>query len=131
MALTVTIQDQFPVGQITHTLEFVVQNERLAVHELIEQRVLQEVALHNSQPLERFSPLIQPVPREKSLNGEKKSYVRQVNVEKQIALALQAFGQNGYFILVDDNQVERLDDVILMTDSTKISFIKLVPLVGG
>lgn len=131
MALTVTIQDQFPVGQITHTLEFVVQNERLAVHELIEQRVLQEVALHNSRPLERFSPLIQPVPREKSLNSENKNRLRRVNVEKQIALALQAFGQNGYFILVDDNQVERLDDVILMTDNTKISFIKLVPLVGG
>ena len=131
MPQTVTIQDQFPVGQITHTLDFVVQNERLAVHELIEQRVLQEVALHGSKPLQRFNPLIQPVPREKSLNDKKKSTVRQVNAEKQIALALQAFGQNSFFILVNDNQVERLDDVILMTDSTKISFIKLVPLVGG
>lgn len=47
MALTVTIQEQLPIGKVTHELNFVVQDERLSVHELIRERVEQKAALHN------------------------------------------------------------------------------------
>jgi hypothetical protein len=45
-------------------------------------------------------------------------------------VALQAFERNGYFIIPGDRQVESLDEDIIIGPSTKVLFIKLVPLVG-
>ena len=45
--------------------------------------------------------------------------------------ALDAFQRNGFFVLVDDRQVEGLDEEIEIRLNTTISFVKLVPLVGG
>lgn len=130
MALTVTIQDQFPLGKISNRLELIVCDEILTVRELIEQRVLQEVALHNSATVRHVYTLVEPATREKKLNI-KLGKPKQVDGDKQVKLALKAFEQNGFFILVDDRQVEKLDEVIRITDTTSIDFIKLVPLVGG
>ncbi|WP_117212694.1 hypothetical protein [Allorhizocola rhizosphaerae] len=51
--------------------------------------------------------------------------------ERQFALAVQAFSRNGFIVLVDDRQVEELDDVIDLRMGTEITFLELVPLVGG
>ena len=37
----------------------------------------------------------------------------------------------GFFILVDDHQVDNLEEKLTITPETQITFIKLVPLVGG
>ena len=54
-----------------------------------------------------------------------------VDEEKQIYVALEAFQKNGFFILIDDEQVETLEQKVLVNESTAVSFIKLTPLVGG
>lgn len=130
MAHTITIQDQSPFGKVQHRLAFVVQDEVLTARDLIRQRVLQEVALYNSKPEQFIQLLVQPAQREKELNL-RRGKSRQVDGEKQVRMALQAFEQNGFFILVDDHQVESLDEVIRIAETTSIDFIKLVPLVGG
>ena len=38
---------------------------------------------------------------------------------------------NGFFLLVDDRQIEDLDEEVVVTVESTISFVKLVPLVGG
>ena len=66
------------------------------------------------------------------LNGEKLPQApRRVDWEAQFARACEAFERNGFFVLVDDRQVEALDDEIELKLDTVVSFVKLVPLVGG
>jgi hypothetical protein len=78
-----------------------------------------------------FHGLVQPTDAERVLNGGKLQKLRQIDWEEQYRRAIIAFERNGYFILVDDRQVESLDDEIELTADTEISFVKLVPLVGG
>ena len=44
---------------------------------------------------------------------------------------VEAFGRNGFVVLVDDRQVEELDEDIELALGTEVTFLKLVPLVGG
>ncbi|MEV6029564.1 hypothetical protein AB0L65_00355 [Nonomuraea sp. NPDC052116] len=48
--------------------------------------------------------------------------------EKQAEVA---FAPNGFLLLVGDRQIEDLDAEIDLTVDPVVSFVKLVPLVGG
>jgi hypothetical protein len=91
--------------------------ERLALRELIRRRIYQEVAEHNAA--------------EAMLNGYRMRQVRRVDPQRQFDLAVSAFSRNGFVVLVDDRQVEELDDVVELRRDTEVTFLKLVPLVGG
>jgi hypothetical protein len=56
---------------------------------------------------------------------------RKIDPEKQFELALRAFYTNGFILLVDDKQVEELEEEIEVRPDTTVTFLKLVPLVGG
>jgi hypothetical protein len=131
MALTVTIKDELPIGKVTHQIEFVVHNETMTVRDLIRERVHQEVSLHNLSLPAMFKGLVGPSNIDKALNGDKRLKPRKLDWEEQARIALDAFESNGFFILVDDHQVEKLDEVITIGADTHINFIKLTPLVGG
>ncbi len=45
--------------------------------------------------------------------------------------ALEAFDRNGFFVLVGDKQAGSLDQEFEVKVATEVSFVKLVPLVGG
>ena len=75
--------------------------------------------------------LVEPSDAEKTLNGFKLRKRRKIDWEEQFARALDAFGRNGFFILVGDRQAERLDEELVVSGDTEVSFVKLVPLVGG
>lgn len=131
MAFKLTVQDQLPIGKVTNTLVFEVGTEKLTVRELIRKRVFEEVTMYNLSKPGYFKGLVQPSNAEQTLNGYKLRQHREINWEKQAEKAMNAFQSNGFFILVDDHQVENLDDVIQVKDGTEISFVRLVPLVGG
>ena len=42
-----------------------------------------------------------------------------------------AFNRNGFFVLVDDQQADSLDEVITLQPATQVTFVRLTPLVGG
>jgi len=44
---------------------------------------------------------------------------------------LDAFQKNSFFVLVDDYQVADLQEEMLVSKDTKVSFVQLTPLVGG
>ena len=56
---------------------------------------------------------------------------REIDWKEQFKKACDAFTHNGFFILIDDRQAESLDEMIGLRHDTKVSFVKLVPLVGG
>jgi hypothetical protein len=96
--------------------------EQITVRELIRARVYQEVHDYN---------LDQPSDAERSLNGFKMRTRRRIDPEKQFELARRAFYSNGFILLVDDRQVDELEGEIEIKPDTTVTFLKLVPLVGG
>jgi hypothetical protein len=80
---------------------------------------------------EYFRGLVQPTDAERVLNGYKLRQRRKIDWEEQYRRATEAFERNGFLILADDQQVENLDDEIEIRVNTEVSFVRLVPLVGG
>lgn len=54
-----------------------------------------------------------------------------VTVEAAIVHAIQAFGRNAFFVVVDGRQVENLDEEIPFRPTSEVTFLRLLPLVGG
>ena len=130
---TITIQDQTPAGKVLHELFLKFSSNRISAAELIRERVRQEVLAYNSRNKEailRHSLVIPTTRGDIVLDpcGEKH---QPVDAEAQIAIALKAFEQNGFFILADNHQLETLDETVYLHEGLVVNFIKLTPLVGG
>ena len=108
-----------------------VPEERITVRDLIRARVYREVRNYNIDQPEVFQGLVQPSDAERSLNGFKMRRRRRIDPEKQFELAKRAFYSNGFILLVDDRQVDELEEEIEIRPDTTVTFLKLVPLVGG
>jgi hypothetical protein len=129
--MVVKILDQTGAGKITNEISVTFSSERLTVKDIIEARVSEEVALYNKKLPDYFSGLIQPAAAESTLNGYRMKDRKKIDAEKQIYVALNAFLKNGFFMLIDNKQVESLEQEVLVSSNTSISFVKLTPLVGG
>jgi hypothetical protein len=108
-----------------------VPQERITVRQLIRARVYREVRDYNLDQPEYFHGLVQPSDAERSLNGFKMRMRRSIDPERQFELAKKAFYSNGFILLVDDRQVDELEEEIEIRPDTTVTFLKLVPLVGG
>jgi len=104
---------------------------RITVRELIRARVANEVRDYNLSQPEYFRGLVQPTDAERTLNGFKMRKGRRIDPDKQFELAIKAFYTNGFILLVDDRQVDELEEEIEVRPDTTVTFLKLVPLVGG
>jgi hypothetical protein len=127
----VTIIDETTSGgeENTFTLEFL--DERVTVRELIRSRVYQEVTEHNAGARGLFRGLVQPAGSQRTRGGFLVPGNRALDWEQQYERALTAFESNGFVLLLDDRQVESLDDVVLLRHDSKVTFLRLMPLVGG
>jgi len=132
MTSTLTVRDETATGDIVHqrTLDFL--DEHVTVRELITRRVQEEVREYNRTAGRGvFVGLVQPTDAEAALNGYRVRTPRELSWERQRDAALAAFETNGFFVLVGDRQAESLDERIHIGLGTEVSFVKLVPLVGG
>ena len=119
------------LGKAEHTFTVHVSGEKISIRELIRLRVYQEVEEFNSRQPAVFRMLVQPHDTERTLNGFKFHKPRLIDPETQFERAIQAFEGNGFIVLVDDFQVQELEDEIALHPETSVTFLKLVPLVGG
>ena len=131
MPVSLTIHDETIFGAKENPLTLDFLTETITARELIRERIYEEVRQYNATSPEYFRGLVQPTDAEATLNGIRLRERRRVNWEEQFRLALEAFARNGFFILVDDRQIESLDETVAIDPATQISFVKLVPLVGG
>ena len=134
MSTTLTIRDEttFSFGSDDDegfTLD--VLTERITLRELIRTRVYQEVRDYNLHQPEYFRGLVQPTDAERTLNGFKVRPGRRISPEKQFERAIESFYPNGFLVLVNDRQVDELEEEIEVGPDTTVTFLKLVPLVGG
>jgi len=131
MATTLTIHDETTSGQKTNTFTIDCLTERLTVRDLIKARIYQEVQDYNLKQPEYFRGLVEPTQAERVLNGYKIKARRKIDWQEQYQRALEAFDRNGFFVLVGNQQAESLDQEFEVKVETEVSFVKLVPLVGG
>jgi hypothetical protein len=136
MTVTLTIRDETTTGDIFHEIPLQFPSERITVRDLIRERVYQEVQDFNRREGDRvFRGLVQPSDAERVLNGTRNEYrlkqARQIDWKPQFEKALQAFSSNGFFLLIDDLQASDIDQEFTVGSGTRVSFVKLTPLVGG
>ena len=132
MSITVTMRDETTAGKMTNELTVDFLSERVTVAELIRSRVYQEVQDHNMQAAQSvYRGLVHPTDAEKDLNGVKLKQPRQIDWKKQFDVAVEAFERNGFLLLVDNRQAKGLNQEFVIKPGSVVSFLKLVPLVGG
>jgi hypothetical protein len=131
MAATLTIHDESATGETLLELTLHVSAERITVRDLIRERVWHEVDEYNRRQPDTFRGLVQPTDSERTLNGYRLKQPRAIDATTQLAKAIEAFQGNQIIMLVDDRQVESLDEEISLRPNTRVSFLRLTPLVGG
>jgi selenophosphate synthase len=128
---TIIFKDETMTGTILNTWSLPIVYETLSVRDIIQARVYKEVDKYNETTSTYFNGLIQPDQTESTLNGYKMKKHRKINPEEQFQKAIEGFQSNSFMILINNRQVETLDEIIPIDENIEISFIKLIPLVGG
>jgi hypothetical protein len=131
MPTTITVRDETTGGQTDHEFSLEFLTERIDVRELIRSRVYQEVQDFNRKKGDEFRGLVQPTDAERTLNGFRLRIPRQIDWNEQFEQAIGAFEAGRILILVNDRQMSSLDDEIVLSPSTDVAFLRLMPLVGG
>ena len=103
----------------------------VTIRELITFRVQNEVERYNRERPEKYYGLVQPADVETTLNGPSKRAFKAIDPRKQIEAAIHAFEKQRIIVLTPRGQVESLDETVSLYDGDEVSFLKLVPLVGG
>jgi len=98
------------------TLELRLVRERITARELIARRVRAEAA---------------EATRAETASADATTAAAPAAIATATAAAFTAFERNGFLLLVGDEQVEDLDDEIVIGEDVKVTFVRLVPLVGG
>jgi len=107
------------------------ESGRLAVRDLISLRVRAEIRRYNNDRKATFYGLVQPADIKSLIDGPSKRSFRPIDADKQVDVALKAFREQRFVVLLPDRQAEDLDEVITLGEGDEVSFLRLVPLVGG
>lgn len=133
---TLTIHDRTATGRPVDSLTIDGLPDRITVRDLIRTRVREEVARHNLKAASAadlrtsFRGLVAPLEIEVELSQPPRPPKR-IDWEAQSKVALDAFGRNGFFVLVNGRQAETLDEEVDLHGAVDVAFVRLVPLVGG
>jgi hypothetical protein len=134
MSARIVIADETSTGKLLHELRLECLLPIITAAQLIELRVRDEVSRFNaSHDTDVFRGLIQPTDAGATLNGYEYRVVRRkpVDADDQCRKARLAFQSNGFLLLVGNHQIETLTEPIRVTPDLRVTFIKLMPLVGG
>jgi hypothetical protein len=129
--MDLVVADTTAAGQETARMLLKDVPSPITLGELIRFRVREEVARHNARPSRWFDGLVRPKDAEAAMNGYERRKPRWLDWEKQAEIAIEAFRRNGFFVFVGDRQVDDLDAELSLAAADRVSFVRLVPLVGG
>lgn len=55
----------------------------------------------------------------------------ELDSKTEVKKAVEAFEKNTYLIIIDGEQADSLDQVVTLSPTSKVTFLRLTPLVGG
>jgi hypothetical protein len=131
VAITVRVVDESSPGTRDAGWGLEMLHAHTTARELIRSRVYQEVTEYNARASGHFRGLVQPTDAERVLNGYRLRAGRRIDWQAQYEKALPAFRRNGFLLLVDDRQLVDLDDTVDLQPGSEVTFLRLLPLVGG
>lgn len=131
MSASILIVDESLNGERTPVFTLESLSETMTVREIIRGRIYQEVQDFNQQAKDVFQGLVKPGEAEEAANGYRFRKHQQIDWETQFEKACEAFESNGFFMIIDNQQAESLDEKFTIAVETEVSFIRLVQLVGG
>lgn len=110
-----------------------VPGEWLPLRDVIRARIHEEAARHEAaeDSAAGWRGLVRPGKAEARLDGAGVPRALKVDAEAQCEAAFRAFARNGFLVLVGDRQVTDLDEPVAGRDDVEVTFLKLIPLVGG
>lgn len=128
---TISVIDETFNGISLNTIEISFDTSEITLRDLITARVEKEVERYNTKEAQPYLGLVTPTFFEKTLNNMIPNPKRLVDKEKQTYVALDGFLKNHFFVFINEVQIDSLDTKFKINEISKISFIKLTPLVGG
>lgn len=131
MIAVVTVYDETASGEQTHRLKVKLVSERVTVAELIQRRVQQEAERFNLERPVSYRSLVQPAEAQEVADGYRLLEHRDVDWQKQLEPALDAFRKNNLSVMIDGRLASDLEQEVVITDSTVVTFVKLMPITGG
>jgi hypothetical protein len=111
--------------------------EPLTLEDLLTHIVHAEIdAFRTRQEQRRLVKVLSPVEIDRGIASGKidsggRDILQKIDEEEALKNALQSFQDGFYFVFIDDQQIENLDSLVALSDSSEILFLRLIPLVGG
>lgn len=130
----------FPTWQMTAPAEWLGEDgvARPTLREFLAHVVRGEVAAFKERQKERSviraltaEQIAEGATRGKIDSGGKEEQGGDVTDDEAVAAAILAFQDGLYYVFVDDEQQEKLDERIVLRDSARVTFLRLVALAGG
>lgn len=119
------------------TLPEAIETAKLSLRSLLTHIVFAEVsAFEARQSQRRLLRILSPEQIQLGLEQGKidsggSELDQKVEADAAVEVALQAFEDGLYFVFIDDEQIERLDEIAPLKSDSQLLFLRLVPLVGG
>jgi hypothetical protein len=131
MAVIVRVRDEIPGGARSPAVEVCLEPPPRTVRELIRQCVEREVARRSTTPPVSPPLRVELAEKERLLNGERSLHQPPLDVEEQFRRACQAFQAQRVILLIGERQALELEEPVEVTSGCEITFLGLVPLIGG
>lgn len=126
MVFALKIYDETPGAPRRLSRELRLVRETVTLRKILQRRIDEEAAeINNGGGLAKA--LVSPI--EQQLNPERRR--KPVDPAAQLAAAIEAFERTRIVVIVDDRQVMDIDAPLTLTPESTVTFLKLVPLVGG
>ncbi len=129
-------KDLFPRQLLTIPIDWV-KSSPISLRTLITHLVRQEVAtFEERQSANRFFRVLTAVQIETEkptgrIDPAAKATKQSIDSDQAVRTALQAFEDGLFFVFVDGDQIEELDDPVTLAAESTLRFIRLVALAGG
>lgn len=124
---TITLQDASLQGQQQSPWQMNIFEEQSTLREILRSRIYQEVSEYNAQKRSQSLCLITLMP----VGRPQADAAPPVDWQIHYKRAVEAFKKKRYLVLINGRQMTKLDAPVHLTDQTTITFLKLIPLIGG
>ncbi len=133
MATTLTVLEKAPGDPDRTEFQLPIMGDKLTVRELIKTYLTHQAECSRTDEKKKkwtFAGLFSPQTDNQDCKDHPKAAVP-LSSNEQLEIACKAFSSNKFILLINDQQTTDLEQEIVVTPVTKVTFIRLVPLVGG
>ena len=131
MRFAVQAEDSVVGRRSDRRFTLIFYDNAVSVRSLIEARIDRFLSWQGERQHMIAHPSVGLDSREAELNPSRREKPKSDKRKRLVDEACEAFGKNGFVVLVDGVQKDRLDETVPLTPESEIRFLQLVPLVGG